>query len=66
MLLHEWDQRGFLGIALWDGGGYKPFAIEVTEALDMDERKLGTDISRAILEPPNGTVGHLGLCEARS
>ncbi|MBM4326707.1 MAG: inositol-3-phosphate synthase [Deltaproteobacteria bacterium] len=41
------------GLMHWDIGGYKPFDIEVTAAFDIDDRKVGQDLSRAIFSPPN-------------
>ncbi len=43
----------FSGLMHWDVGGYKPFDIEVTAAFDIDERKVGQDVSQAIFAPPN-------------
>ncbi len=44
------------GLMHWDIGGYKPFDIEVTAAFDIDERKVGKDLSQAIFAPPNCTT----------
>lgn len=41
------------GLMHWDIGGYKAFDIEVVAAFDIDERKVGLDISRAIFAAPN-------------
>ena len=49
-------REDFSGLMHWDVGGYKPFDIEVTAAFDIDERKVGRDISRAIFAPPNCTT----------
>ncbi|MDY6844555.1 MAG: inositol-3-phosphate synthase, partial [Thermodesulfobacteriota bacterium] len=43
------------GLMHWDIGGYKPWDIEVVAAFDIDERKVGKDISKAIFEKPNCT-----------
>ena len=40
----------------WDLGGYKPFDIEVVAAFDIDERKVGKDVTEAIFAPPNCTT----------
>jgi len=40
----------------YDIGGYKPGDIEVVAAFDIDERKVGTDVSEAIFAPPNCTI----------
>jgi len=44
------------GIMFSDIGGYKPFDIEVVAAWDIDERKVGKDISEAIFSYPNCTA----------
>src|SRR5437588_6478001 len=36
-------------------GSYKPSDIEVVAAFDIDRRKVGLDVSRAIFSPPNCT-----------
>jgi len=40
----------------WDIGGFKPFNIEVVAAFDVDERKVGKDLSEAIFQLPNCTT----------
>jgi myo-inositol-1-phosphate synthase len=47
-------------------GGYRVRDIEFTVAIDVDRRKVGKDLSQAILAPPNNTknfaaVPHLGV-----
>ncbi|MBB2163004.1 inositol-3-phosphate synthase [Gluconacetobacter sp. 1b LMG 1731] len=37
-------------------GGYRPSDIEVVAAFDIDARKVGTDVSRAIFSAPNCVV----------
>ena len=37
-------------------GGYSPADLEVVAAFDVDLRKVGKDVSEAILEPPNCTT----------
>lgn len=37
-----------IGIMHWDIGGFKPHDIEVVAAFDVDERKVGQDVSKAI------------------
>jgi myo-inositol-1-phosphate synthase len=44
-----------IGLMHYDLGGYKPHDIEVVAAFDIDKRKVGKDISKAIFEPPNCT-----------
>jgi myo-inositol-1-phosphate synthase len=41
------------GLMHWDIGGYKPLDIEVVAAFDIDERKVGLDLSLAIFAQPN-------------
>ena len=52
------DQRPeeAIGLMHWEIGGYRPCDIEVVAAFDIDERKVGKDISEAIFEPPNCTT----------
>jgi myo-inositol-1-phosphate synthase len=45
----------------WDIGGYKPPDIEVVAAFDIDERKVGLDLSLAIFAPPNCTTRFVDL-----
>jgi len=49
---HEDEAIGFMH---WDIGGYKPGDIDVVAAFDIDERKVGKDISEAIFLLPNCT-----------
>jgi myo-inositol-1-phosphate synthase len=45
-----------LGLMHWDIGGYRPFDITVAAAFDIDERKVGKDLSDAAMAPPNCTM----------
>lgn len=45
-----------VGLMHWDIGGYKPSDIEVVAAVDIDQRKVGQDLSKAIFEKPNCTT----------
>jgi myo-inositol-1-phosphate synthase len=45
-----------IGLMHWQIGGVKPFEIEVALAIDIDRRKVGLDVSEAILAPPNCTT----------
>jgi myo-inositol-1-phosphate synthase len=45
-----------IGLMNWELGGYLPSDIEVVAAFDVDVRKVGKDISEAILESPNSTT----------
>lgn len=49
------------GLMHWDVGGYKPPDIEVVAALDIDERKVGLDLSLAIFALPNCTTRFVEL-----
>ncbi|TCK03911.1 inositol-3-phosphate synthase [Phorcysia thermohydrogeniphila] len=44
------------GLMHYDIGGYKPWDIEVVAAFDIDVRKVGKDVSKAIFEKPNCTT----------
>ncbi|MBA7590387.1 Inositol-3-phosphate synthase [subsurface metagenome] len=45
-----------VGLMNWDIGGYKPGDIEVAVAFDIDERKVGKDVSDAVFALPNCTT----------
>ncbi len=45
-----------IGLMHWELGGYKPSDIEVVAAFDIDQRKVGKDISQAIFSKPNCTT----------
>jgi myo-inositol-1-phosphate synthase len=45
-----------IGLMHWELGGYKPSDIEVVAAFDIDERKVGEDVSKAIFALPNCTA----------
>lgn len=61
-----------IGLMHWDIGGYTPCDIEVVAAFDIDQRKVGQDVNRAIFSSPNcstqfckelpdaGTIVHMG------
>ena len=44
------------GLMHWSIEGYKPSDIEVVAAIDIDERKVGKDVSEAIFAKPNCTT----------
>ena len=48
--------RDAIGLMHWDIGGYKPYDMKVVAAFDVDKRKVGKDVSRAIFELPNCTM----------
>ena len=45
-----------IGLMHWDVGGYTPSDIAVVAAWDIDIRKVGKDVSRAIFARPNCTT----------
>ena len=49
-----------IGLMHWDIGGFGPSDIEVVAAFDIDERKVGRDVSEAIFAPPNCTAVFCG------
>lgn len=50
------DSKEAIGLMHWDIGGYKSCDIEVAAAFDVDQRKVGKDVSEAIFELPNITT----------
>ncbi|HYD88109.1 MAG TPA: inositol-3-phosphate synthase [Vitreimonas sp.] len=44
------------GLMHFDLGGYRPSDIEIVSAFDIDERKVGRDVSDAIFAEPNNTL----------
>jgi myo-inositol-1-phosphate synthase len=44
------------GLTYWDVGGYTPKDIEFVAAFDVNSRKVGKDLSRAIYQEPNNTL----------
>ncbi len=45
-----------IGLMHWDIGGYAPGDIEVVAAFDIDKRKVGVDLHKAIFSEPNCTI----------
>jgi myo-inositol-1-phosphate synthase len=45
-----------IGLMHWEIGGYKPGDIEVVAAFDIDKRKVGIDVHKAIFSEPNCTA----------
>lgn len=45
-----------IGLMHWDIGGYEPGEIDVVAAFDIDRRKVGKDINKAIFALPNCTT----------
>ena len=55
--LHYYSKRGpDEGLTYWDVGGYTPKHIEFFAAFDVNSKKVGKDLSQAILQHPNNTV----------
>jgi len=45
-----------IGLMHWEIGGYTPGDIEVVAAFDIDKRKVGKDLNKAIFAGPNCTT----------
>ena len=45
-----------IGLMHWDIGGYTPGDIEVVAVFDIDKRKIGIDVSKAVFSKPNCTT----------
>jgi len=45
-----------IGLMHWELGGYLPSDVEVVAAFDVDQRKVGHDLSEAIFAAPNCTA----------
>lgn len=45
-----------IGLMHWEIGGYRPSDVEVVAAYDIDTRKVGTDVNKAIFVEPNCTT----------
>jgi myo-inositol-1-phosphate synthase len=45
-----------VGLMHWEIGGYSPGDIEVVAAFDIDRRKIGKDVNKAIFADPNCTT----------
>ena len=55
--LHYYSKRGpDEGLTYWDVGGYTPRDIEFVAAFDVNAKKVGKDLSQAIMQPPNNTL----------
>jgi myo-inositol-1-phosphate synthase len=50
------------GLMHYEVGGYTPGDIEVVAAFDIDEKKIGKDVSEAIFEWPNCWTAHRRIC----
>ncbi|HEY7901215.1 MAG TPA: inositol-3-phosphate synthase, partial [Caulobacteraceae bacterium] len=44
------------GLMHWSLGGYEPSDVEFVLAFDIDERKVGVDLGKAIFAKPNCTA----------
>jgi myo-inositol-1-phosphate synthase len=49
------NSKDAIGLMHWDVGGYKPFDVQVVSAFDIDKRKVGRDVNKAIFAHPNCT-----------
>lgn len=49
-----------IGLMHWDIGGYRPCDIEVAAAFDIDSRKVGKDVNKAVFADPNCTTVFCG------
>lgn len=49
------NEKNCVGLMHWDIGGFKPYDIDIVCAFDIDSRKVGKEIHRAIFEAPNCT-----------
>lgn len=45
-----------IGLSHWDIGGWRPKDLRIVAAFDVDQRKVGKDVSEAIFEKPNCTT----------
>jgi len=55
--LHYYSKKGAgEGLTYWDVGGYTPRDIEFVAAFDVNSKKVGKDLSKAIWQSPNNTV----------
>ena len=50
------ESRAGIGLMHWELGGYKPADVKFVAAFDIDERKVGLDLSDAIFAQPNCTA----------
>ncbi len=49
------ESQDAIGLMRWELGGYQPGDIDVVAAFDIDSRKVGEDVNRAIFALPNCT-----------
>ncbi len=50
------EKRDLTGLLHETIGGYRPSDIEIVAAFDVDERKVGKDVSEAVFQKPNCTT----------
>ena len=50
------NQEDAIGLMHWEINGFTPSDIEVVAAFDIDSRKVGIDVNKAIFSRPNCTV----------
>ena len=54
-------QEEVVGLAQYDLGGLSPSDIEIVAAFDVNEDKVGKDVSEAIFAKPNNTIKIIGV-----
>jgi myo-inositol-1-phosphate synthase len=57
--IHYYQQKkaeDAIGLMHWELGGYTPGDIRIVAAYDIDHRKVGQDVSKAIFQQPNCTT----------
>jgi len=50
---HDYNEDDAIGLLHWNIGGYEPYDLEISAAFDIDQRKVGLDVNRAVFAPPN-------------
>ena len=50
---HDYNEDDAIGLLHWNIGGYEPYDLEVSAAFDIDQRKVGLDVNRAVFASPN-------------
>ncbi len=50
------QSKEVVGLMHWEIGGFRPYDIEVVAAFDIDNRKVGRDVTQAIFSAPNCTA----------
>ena len=50
------NREDAIGLMHWELGGYRPHDIEIAAVFDIDRRKVGLDVSKAMFAHPNCTA----------